>query len=142
MPKDIGKSWERFGRRFILRLSLKKPEEVAVMNEYDRRSELLGKEDKEFLKACLIAGYKVLANKGIAIDPIALSTNESNNTQKEQAASTSPNESHAEKVTVVAAVTPVHSAAMPATDEPPVASSNEGSGVAAKRILGGLMKHG
>lgn len=142
MPKDIGKSWERFGRRFILRLSLKKPEEVAVMNEYDRRSELLGKEDKEFLKACLIAGYKVLANKGIAIDPIALSTNESNNTQKEQTASTSPNESHAEKVTVVAAVTPVHSAAMPATDEPPVASSNEGSGVSAKRILGGLMKHG
>lgn len=112
------------------------------MDEYDRRSELLGKEDKEFLKACLIAGYKVLANKGIDHDPIALSTNESNNTQKEQASSASPNKSRAEKVAVVTAVTPVHSAVMPATDEPPVASSNEGSGVSAKKILGGLMKHG
>lgn len=142
MPKDIGKSWERFGRRFILRLSLKKPEEVAVMKEYDRRSELLGKEDKEFLKACLIAGYKVLANKGFVSDPIALSTNESNNTQKEHAAIVPPNESHAEKVTAVAAVQPAQSVAMPATDEPPIASSNEGSGVSARGILGGLMKHG
>ncbi|KAG0189380.1 hypothetical protein DFQ28_003506 [Apophysomyces sp. BC1034] len=76
-------NWGRYGRRFLLRLSLKRPEEVAVMDEYDRRSYLLGKDDKEFLKACLIAGYKVLSGKEIFYDDIELSDNESNNTKKE-----------------------------------------------------------
>lgn len=136
MPRDTGKSWGRYGRRFLLRLSLKRPEEVAVMDEYDRRSDLLGKDDKEFLKACLIAGYKVLSGRALGTDPIALSANESNNTQKEQVPRLD-NES---------------GDAVPAQQPAPAAAelsrmSHQADGqtskaVPAKSVLGGLMRHG
>lgn len=93
MPRKVGDSWERFGRRFILRLSFKRPEEKAVMEEFDRRSALVGKPDKEFLKRCLVFGYEVLSNRAIDTKYLVLSTNESNNTQKEHSGTRSPNES-------------------------------------------------
>ncbi|CAG9170061.1 hypothetical protein [Cupriavidus pinatubonensis] len=136
MPREIGKSWERFGRRFVLRLSLKRPEEAVVMDEYDRRSALLGKDDKEFLKSCLVAGYKVLVSQAFDTHALALSNNESNNTQKEQG-SVLANESLVEQVS--------QSRATGAAIEPSlaeVADAQASKAVPARAFLGGLMKHG
>lgn len=83
METKRGSSWSRYGRRFHLRLSYKRPMEEAVMSEYDRRSLLLGKDDKEFLKMCLVVGYQVIAAQSNNALQLALSANESNNTQKE-----------------------------------------------------------
>lgn len=65
--KRKGDSWDRWGRKVSLRFSVKRPEESQVMDEYDRRSKLIGKEDKEFLKACLLAGYAVLTKSDVAV---------------------------------------------------------------------------
>ncbi|MDH0341968.1 hypothetical protein [Chromobacterium haemolyticum] len=138
MPKAVGKSWERYGRRFSLRLSLKRLEEVAIMNEYDRRSELLGKEDKEFLKSCLVAGFKVLTNKDFCSNELASLSNESNNTPKEHSVTVLPNGSREETAATVDTPPPAPSTiAKPAPE-----LSRQGSGVPAKGVLGGLMKHG
>ncbi len=136
MDREVGKSWARYGRRFVLRLSFKRPEEVAVMDEYDRRSKLLGKDDKEFLKDCLVVGCRLLLNKDISINTIALSTNESNNTQKEHYASVLPNESNS-----------TGSTARSGTDqetsgrEKKTGSKSVDLAVPAKSVLGNLMKH-
>lgn len=136
MPREIGKSWERFGRRFVLRLSLKRPEEAAVMGEYDRRSELLGKDDKEFLKSCLIVGYKILSAQASGTQHLALSNNESNNTQKEHDGVLA-NESRVEQVS--------QPRAAGAVTEPSRAEAGDAQvskAVPARAFLGGLMKHG
>jgi len=130
MPREEGSSWERFGRRFNLRLSLKRPEEKALMDEYDRRSELLGKDDKEFLKNCLVAGFRILVNEGISNNHIALSSNESNNTGKQQTVAASANvSSDAEPVRLTAPVSA------------PVQAEATAPAVPAKSVLGGLMRH-
>ncbi|MCM3609249.1 hypothetical protein M4D49_27565 [Cupriavidus pauculus] len=136
MPREIGKSWERFGRRFVLRLSLKRPEEAAVMGEYDRRSELLGKDDKEFLKSCLIAGYKVLTSQAFDTQHLALSNNESNNTQKEHGGVLA-NESRVEQVSQ-----PSVAGAASEARRAEAADAQVSKAVPARAFLGGLMKHG
>jgi hypothetical protein len=125
MRKSPGTSWERFGRRFELRLSLKNQDEKDVMDEYDRRSLLLGKNDKEFMKSCLIAGFKILYKTGNDSSSVALSNNESNNTQTEHSQESLENVS-CESVLAESAV----------ADAVP-----KGSGVPAKSVLGGLMRH-
>lgn len=82
MARTTSKSWERYGRRFLLRLSFKRPAELAVMDEFDRRSAELGKPDKEYLKLCLSVGNQILSAKALGSVSVALSNNESNNTQK------------------------------------------------------------
>jgi len=130
MPREEGTSWERFGRRFNLRLSLKRPEEKALMDEYDRRSELLGKDDKEFLKNCLVVGFRILVNEGVFNNNVALSSNESNNTGKQQPDHTSTNVSDdAASATLAASVTS------------PVPAEAAAPAVPAKSVLGGLMRH-
>jgi hypothetical protein len=128
MPREVGKTWERFGRRFHIRLSLKRPAEVELMDEYDRRSEILGKEDKEFLKDCLVAGFRVLTNKGNSNNHVDLSSNEINNTGKQHAAHQPVSGNGGEVKTT---------AGSPVADEVPAST-----GVPAKLVLGGLMKHG
>lgn len=136
MPREIGKSWERFGRRFVLRLSLKRPEEAVVMDEYDRRSALLGKDDKEFLKTCLVVGYKVLVSQALNPQQLALSDNESNNTQKEQVA-TLANGSRVEHARQSEAA---GAAAAPSPAEADDAQASKA--VPARAFLSGLMRHG
>ena len=135
MPREVGKTWERYGRRFNLRLSLKRPDEVAVMNEYDRRSELLGQDDKEFLKSCLIAGFRVLSNEGLPNNSVALSTNESNNNEKQQSGSASANESN----NGAGEIRPEVSQRGPSAAEFPAAVITPA--VPAKSVLGNLMQH-
>lgn len=130
MPREVGTTWERYGRRFNIRLSLKRTEEKALMDEYDRRSELLGKDDKEFLKSCLVAGFRLLANEGVSNNHVALSSNESNNTVKQHLVHATPNaggDAGAAVAAVAPVAAPVVEAAAPA--------------VPAKSVLGGLMQH-
>ncbi|MDR8877562.1 hypothetical protein [Burkholderia multivorans] len=126
METKRGSSWSRYGRRFHLRLSYKRPMEEAVMSEYDRRSHLLGKDDKEFLKMCLVVGYQVIAAQGNGALQLALSTNESNNTRKEQ-----PIES-----VVPAKVIDQQSGSSQSSEESQVGSAHQGAGV---RMLAGLL---
>jgi len=130
MPREEGSSWERFGRRFNLRLSLKRPEEKALMDEYDRRSELLGKDDKEFLKNCLVAGFRILVNEGILNNHVASYSNESNNTVKQQTVAASAK--------VSSDVEPVRLAAPVSA---PVQVEAAAPAVPAKSVLGRLMRH-
>ncbi|MFM0265537.1 hypothetical protein [Paraburkholderia sediminicola] len=121
-----GESWERYGRRFHLRLSYKRPMEKAVMDEFDRRSTLLEKDDKEFLRMCLVVGYQVIAGQANRPLELALSTNESNNTPKEQSASPIESVRAADQSDFAAAETGQESEMKPAS----------GSGV---RALAGLL---
>ncbi|CAJ4321039.1 Uncharacterised protein [Burkholderia pseudomallei] len=126
METKRGSSWSRYGRRFHLRLSYKRPMEEAVMSEYDRRSRLLGKDDKEFLKMCLVVGYQVIAAQGNNALQLALSTNESNNTRKEQpTASVAPPK-----------VIDQQSGSSQSIEESQVGSAHQGAGV---RMLAGLL---
>ena len=99
MARTTSKSWERYGRRFLLRLSFKRPAELAVMDEFDRRSAELGKPDKEYLKLCLSVGNQILSAKALGSVSVALSNNESNNTQKDEVRFSS-NESRVETTVV------------------------------------------
>ena len=130
MPREVGTTWERYGRRFNIRLSLKRADEKALMDEYDRRSELLGKDDKEFLKSCLVAGFRILSSEGVSNNHVALSSNESNNTVKQHLVHAT---SHVGG-NAGAAVAPDVPVAVPVTEaSAPV--------VPAKSVLGGLMQH-
>lgn len=67
MARTTSKSWERYGRRFLLRLSFKRPAELAVMDEFDRRSAELGKPDKEYLKLCFFCRKSNPFSKGFRL---------------------------------------------------------------------------
>lgn len=138
MAKERGASWERYGRRFIVRLSLKQEEQRALLEEYDRRTALLGSEDKDFLVACLVAGFRVLTDRVRVMDvraeqsimtpdPVALSANESNNTIEQQKSSVLSADSHPSPST------PLQVA--------PVATVPDAPSRNARHVLGGLMRH-
>jgi len=141
--KTEGKTWERFGRRFVLRLSLKREIEKSLLDEYDRRSAILGKEDKPFLRDCLIAGYQILINKGIDSVSIALSNNESNNTDQEQIITAAVEATS--KVKSVKKVEQPNVRAISTTQDQPKQAAPKVEEAAgrepAKNFLGGLMKH-
>ena len=151
--KKEGATWDRFGRRFVVRLSLKRPEEKAILDEYDRRTELLGRKDMDYLKACLVVGHKILSNKGFDAQDIALSTNESNNTAAEQLITPVP-EARVRKGTPkkpeVSPAQPLPPGAGAGSEvakqtETPGALPPQGGGAKptpARALLGGLMKHG
>ena len=148
--KKEGATWERYGRRFVLRLSLKRPEEKAVLDEYDRRSEVLSRDDKDYLKACLIAGHKMLSNKGVDDQCIALLSNESNNTPAEQLITPVPDvrarksTSKKPETSTVGPELPRAEAGVEGSTEAPVPVVPQGGPATrtpAKALLGGLMKH-
>ncbi|NMX77868.1 hypothetical protein HBO23_33425 [Pseudomonas sp. WS 5532] len=158
MARKTTESWARYGRRFLLRLSLKRPAEKEVMDEFDRRSALLGKPDKEYLKLCLTVGNQILSAKALSSVSVALSSNESNNTQKnhegvlprvsqvetpketaQPAAEIGPvaKPSDSDEVLSVSEPTPIARAPAPAP-----ADEQADLPVSAKDALGGLMRHG
>lgn len=147
MARTTSKSWERYGRRFLLRLSFKRPAELAVMDEFDRRSAELGKPDKEYLKLCLSVGNQILSAKALGSVSVALSNNESNNTLKDETR-VSSNESRVETTVVEQQAQEPKPPSVPrnaAQQEreatpPPVAE--HGRAPSAKGLLGGLMRHG
>ncbi|MBO8305139.1 hypothetical protein [Pseudomonas aeruginosa] len=148
MARTTSKSWERYGRRFLLRLSFKRPAELAVMDEFDRRSAELGKPDKEYLKLCLSVGNQILSAKALGSVSVALSNNESNNTQKDEVRF-SNNESRVETTVVEQqqAQEPEppsvpRNAAQQEREATPPPAAEQGRAPSAKGLLGGLMRHG
>ncbi|AFK73066.1 TPA: hypothetical protein L4623_005346 [Pseudomonas aeruginosa] len=148
MARTTSKSWERYGRRFLLRLSFKRPAELAVMDEFDRRSAELGKPDKEYLKLCLSVGNQILSAKALGSVSVALSNNESNNTQKDEVRFSS-NESRVETTVVEQqqAQEPEppsvpRNAAQQEREATPPPAAEQGRAPSAKGLLGGLMRHG
>lgn len=156
MARKTTESWARYGRRFLLRLSLKRPAEKEVMDEFDRRSALLGKPDKEYLKLCLTVGNQILSAKALSSVSVALSSNESNNTQKnhegvlprvsqvetpketaQPAAKIGSAAKPSDEVLSVSEPTPIARAPAPAP-----ADEQADLPVSAKDALGGLMRHG
>lgn len=148
MARTSSKSWERYGRRFLLRLSFKRPAELAVMDEFDRRSAELGKPDKEYLKLCLAVGNQILSAKALGSVRVALSNNESNNTRKDEARF-SDNESRVE-TTVVGrqqAQEPEppsvsRNAVQQECEATPPPATEQVRAPSAKGLLGGIMRHG
>lgn len=148
MARTTSKSWERYGRRFLLRLSFKRPAELAVMDEFDRRSAELGKPDKEYLKLCLSVGNQILSAKALGSVSVALSNNESNNTQKDEVRLS--NNGSRTQTTVVEqqqAQEPEpqsvpRNAARQEPEETPPAPAEQGRAPSARGLLGGLMRHG
>jgi len=141
---DAPKSWGKFGRRFVVRLSYAKPEMKALMDEYDRRSQLIGAEDKAFLRECMLVGFKALC--GEKSNGITAHQNKSNyeytdggklrESNGSQAASDDESrrpvaEASAQEKAPESPRQPVETA--PASDQPAIKASS---------LLGGLMQHG
>ncbi|HFH3476853.1 hypothetical protein [Pseudomonas aeruginosa] len=147
MARTTSKSWERYGRRFLLRLSFKRPAELAVMDEFDRRSAELGKPDKEYLKLCLSVGNQILSAKALGSVSVALSNNESNNTQKDETR-ISGNESRMETTVVGQQAQEPEPPNVPRNtaqqerEATPKPAAEQGRAPSAKGLLGGLMRHG
>ncbi|MCC9290088.1 hypothetical protein [Pseudomonas aeruginosa] len=148
MASTTSKSWERYGRRYLLRLSFKRPAELADMDEFDRRSAELGKPDKEYLKLCLSVGIQILSAKASGSVSVALSNNESNNTQKDEVRFSS-NDSRVETTVLEQQQgqepeppSVPWNAAQHEREATPPPGAEQGRPPSAKGLLGGLMWHG
>lgn len=85
-------------QKLVLRLSANQPDEARILADYASRSERLGRPDSEYLRRLALVGHALLSQivpnlSGIAVEEVALSANESNNTGKEPLPLSSDNES-------------------------------------------------
>lgn len=76
-------------QRVQIRLRADQLDESRVLNDYSRRSEILGRPDHDYLRFLLVLGHlfatKITSvEEGKTHEPIAISANESNNTDKER----------------------------------------------------------
>lgn len=97
------------GQRIVIRLNPAQVDEAALLADYAGRSDKLGRQDHDYIRRLLLLGY--LVERGLLAGNnendrlgVALSTNESNNTGKEQQ-SVLDNVSHG-ATTIPAAVPP------------------------------------
>lgn len=87
-------------QKLVLRLSASQPDEARLLADFEKRSGRLGRPDSEYLRRLALVGHALLSLvhpdlSDTALESVALSTNESNNTEKEPLASSSGNESKA-----------------------------------------------
>lgn len=87
-------------QKLVLRLSASQPDEAQLLADYEKRSNRLGRPDSEYLRRLALIGHAFLSRihpelSGDAVESVALSTNDSNNTVKEPLTPSSNNESKA-----------------------------------------------
>lgn len=137
MAKQTEITWLRYGRRFgPIRLSFNRILDREFIKAYDKRCELLGiQTDNAFLRDCLLAGFKTLVNEGALMQTLAVSTNESHNTQKQ----------HEPEVEAVNGQGDVESQQEPPPSEPPESHTAETEtttpAIRANTVLKGIMSH-
>lgn len=90
---------KNLNQRIVIRLRPDQLDESRVLKDYEARSDLLGRGDHDYIRRLILIGHLFVSRmhpdiSGNASGTIALSTNESNNTVKEQMVTSSNNESH------------------------------------------------
>lgn len=88
-------------QRIVVRLRRDQLDEARVLEDYDKRSEMRGSADHDYIRLLILLGHSLMtmmSSAGIAsigAQSVALSANESHNTGKEPKPDHSHNESHA-----------------------------------------------
>lgn len=85
-------------QRVQIRLRRDQLDESRVLSDYNERSKLLGRADHDYLRYLLLVGHLFVSristdNIREGVEGVALSTNESNNTEKERVKPSLTNES-------------------------------------------------
>lgn len=71
-------------RKITFRLRPEQMDEANVLQDYDARSKLLGRADHDYIRRLLLVGHLFVSKLEVSeLQSLALSTNESNNTEKE-----------------------------------------------------------
>lgn len=87
-------------QRIVIRLRRNQLDESRVLADYDERSKILGRADHDYIRQLILIGHLFVSTigteiSGKSVEAVALSSNDSDNTGKERAPSSSPNESSA-----------------------------------------------